>query len=159
MHELISKTAEKLLNDGEKVATTFEGLTPEQAENLIYSTYLDTWRVKDVLAHLTFAEIGFMEIFQDIVHGGDSEKAKINVDEYNYEKMAQYKNVPLGTIVQKYRETRAATLEFVDSLSDEDLQRTGLHPALGITTLLEMIKMIYLHTQMHMRDVKKTLIG
>ena len=159
MHESVSRTAEKLANDAQKVVEIFEGLTPEEADLVLYTTDLDTWRVRDVLAHLTFAEQAFLEIFKDILNGGEGAKSDVIVDDYNFEKMQLYKPVPLRMISMEYRETRMNTLRFVEGLSGEDLAKTGFHPALGVTDLLEMIKMIYLHTQMHMRDVKKTLSG
>lgn len=159
MHVSISRTAEKLESDGLKVIEFFETLSPEQIDVVLYETELDTWRVKDVLAHLTFAEQAFLEIFKNILRGGNGASQDVVVDDYNFEKMKLYKTVPISAIIAEYRETRANTLMFVDGLIGEDLERTGYHPALGVTTLLEMIKMIYLHTQMHMRDVKKTVSG
>ena len=39
-------------------------------------------------------------------------------------------------------------------VSDSDLEKIGRHPFLGQTTLREMIKMVYLHNQIHIRDIK-----
>lgn len=159
MHGSIIRTADKLENDGQKVAETFESLSAEQAGLILYDTSLDRWRIKDVLAHLAFAEQAFLEIFTDIVNGGNGAKEDVIVDDYNFEKMQLYKAIPLPSIIAEYRETRANTLRFIGGLSGEDLEKTGYHPALGMTNLSEMIKMIYLHTQIHMRDVKKKLSG
>jgi hypothetical protein len=37
------------------------------------------------------------------------------------------------------------------------LEKTGRHPFLGVTTLREMIKMIYIHNQTHYRDLRRVL--
>ena len=46
---------------------------------------------------------------------------------------------------------------YVISLSDADLQKAGRHAFLGITTLAEMIKMVYRHNQIHYRDLRVAL--
>ena len=48
-------------------------------------------------------------------------------------------------------------IEWVSGLSDLDLQRTGGTPFLGITTLREMVKMVYIHNQTHYRDLRRVL--
>jgi hypothetical protein len=50
-------------------------------------------------------------------------------------------------------------VEWVTRLQDSELERTGRHPYLGITTLREMIKMVYIHNQTHYRDIRRVLRG
>lgn len=45
----------------------------------------------------------------------------------------------------------------VASFTEEDLQKQGRHPFLGLTTLAEMVKMVYRHNQIHLRDLRKSL--
>jgi len=42
-------------------------------------------------------------------------------------------------------------------LKDEELEIQGRHPFLGETVIREMIKMLYIHNQLHYRDVKRTI--
>ena len=42
-------------------------------------------------------------------------------------------------------------------LKESDLEKQGRHPFLGMTTLREMIKMLYIHNMTHYRDMKKVL--
>ena len=42
-------------------------------------------------------------------------------------------------------------------MKDEELEIKGRHPFLRETVLREMIKMLYLHNQIHYRDFKKVL--
>ena len=56
-----------------------------------------------------------------------------------------------------YDETRKKTIAFTRALTDEQLDIRARHPAMGDSSLEDMIKMIYLHHQMHVRDVKKGL--
>jgi hypothetical protein len=60
-------------------------------------------------------------------------------------------------LLDKYKSTRAETIIWVAGLNESDLEITGRHPFLKMTTLREMIKMPYLHNQLHYRDLKKVL--
>jgi hypothetical protein len=42
-------------------------------------------------------------------------------------------------------------------LKDDELKIIGRHPFLEVTTIREMVKMLYLHNQIHYRDLKKVL--
>jgi hypothetical protein len=42
-------------------------------------------------------------------------------------------------------------------LQESDLELQGRHPFLGMTSIREMVKMLYLHNQIHYRDLKKVL--
>jgi hypothetical protein len=59
--------------------------------------------------------------------------------------------------LEQYKAVRAEMTAWVSSLDDADLDKIGRHPFLGHTTLREMIKLIYLHNQLHYRDLRKVL--
>jgi len=48
-------------------------------------------------------------------------------------------------------------ITWVSSLSELDLIKKGRHPFFGWTILAEMIKMVYLHNQIHYRDIQRVL--
>ena len=52
---------------------------------------------------------------------------------------------------------RQTTIAWVETLDEDALDRKGHHPALGETTLEDMIKAIYGHQLMHMRDLRLLL--
>ena len=52
---------------------------------------------------------------------------------------------------------RADSVKWVSRLSAEDLEIEGRHPYLGQVPLVEMLKMLYLHNQIHFRDFRKLL--
>jgi hypothetical protein len=67
------------------------------------------------------------------------------------------KDLSVVELLEKYKSVRAETITWVSGLTDEELEIKGRHPFLGETTLREMIKMLYLHNQIHYRDLKKAL--
>jgi len=52
---------------------------------------------------------------------------------------------------------RADSVAWTLSISELDLEKQGRHPFIGMTSIREMIKMLYLHNQLHYRDMKKVL--
>ena len=51
----------------------------------------------------------------------------------------------------------AESVEWTAGLKDEELDIQGRHPFLGETVIREMVKMLYIHNQLHYRDVKRAL--
>ena len=62
-------------------------------------------------------------------------------------------------LLERFREARKQMIAWVAGLEDAALERTGRHPFLGVSTLREMIKMIYIHNQTHYRDIRRVLKG
>jgi hypothetical protein len=60
-------------------------------------------------------------------------------------------------LLQSFRQTRAAMVTWVSGLAEQDLEKRGRHPFLGVTSLREMLKMVYIHNQVHYRDVRRAL--
>ncbi len=60
-------------------------------------------------------------------------------------------------LLEQYKEVRSNSVAWVAGLKQEELEIKGRHPFLGMTTLREMIKMLYIHNQTHYRDMKKVL--
>jgi uncharacterized damage-inducible protein DinB len=148
--------AERLKVEGEKTTAFFASLTPEQWQAIVY-TEGGEWTVRSVLAHYVAAEREFLNLFSDIQHGGKGVNVDFSVDDYNalqYEKM---KNVSSSDLLGWFKSVREKMIDFVESLSETDLQKQGRHPALGITPLTEMIKLVYRHNQIHYRDIRKVV--
>jgi hypothetical protein len=62
-----------------------------------------------------------------------------------------------GELLSQYTIQRKKICQLVSSMSADDLQRTGRHPFLGVTQVEEMVKLIYRHNQIHLRDIRKIL--
>ncbi|NCP88091.1 MAG: hypothetical protein CO094_09095 [Anaerolineae bacterium CG_4_9_14_3_um_filter_57_17] len=148
--------SEKLRSEGERALTFFAALTPEQWNAPVY-TEGETWTVRSVLAHFVTAERGFLKIFADILAGGPGSSDDFDINRYNASQQAKTADLPPAELLALFGQTRAEMVDFAAGLSEADLQKTGRHPALGISTLGEMLKLVYLHNSMHFRDLKKAL--
>lgn len=156
MPDTPSFLAEKLKTEGEKMVAFFAVLTPDQWQQTVYGEE-GPWTARSILAHFVSAEQGFLKIFASIRDGGPGASDDFDVDRFNASQQAKLAEITSAELLARYGMTRAQMVEFAASLEEADLQKTGRHPALGITSLGEMLKMVYLHNIMHLRDLKKVI--
>ena len=99
----------------------------------------------------------FVKLFESIRQGGEGVADDFVIDRYNASQQEKTKELTPAELLDQYKARRAQMIEWVSGLSDLDLERTGRHPFLGITTLREMVKMVYIHNQTHYRDLRRVL--
>jgi hypothetical protein len=155
MSEVI-ELAEKLKSEGDKFTRIFSELTDDQWQTEVY-TEGTTWTIRNVLSHFVTSERGLVKLFEQIRQGGSGSADDFSIDRYNASQQEKTKDLPVAELLEKYKSTRAETITWVSGLKESDLEITGRHPFLGETVLREMIKMLYLHNQIHYRDMKKVL--
>jgi hypothetical protein len=148
--------ADRLKSEGEKVVAFFQSLTPPQWE---YSIYLEGsgWSVRDVLAHFVSAEIGNSELIGNIVSGGSGAPEGFDIDVYNEKQVAALQNELPVRLLEMFVRARSRTIQQVMQMSQNDLERIGRNPFLGEVPLVEIVKLIYRHNQIHLRDLKRLL--
>jgi hypothetical protein len=148
--------SEKLLREGEKVLAFFEDLDHERLERTVY-TEGAVWRVREVLAHFVSTERAFTSLIENVISGGSGAPEGFDIDAYNQRKVAALKDKPAQDLLADFRELRLSTVDSVSKLDGEQLQRLARHPFLGVVPLVDIIKLVYRHNQIHMRDVRKVI--
>ena len=146
--------AERLKKEGERVVAYFSSLTDAQWNTEVYSEGA-TWTIRNVLAHFVTSERGLLRLFDRIRGGGPGAAEDFSIDYYNARQQEKTRNLVPEELLKQYVEVRADMVEWVSRLSQEDLSVEGRHPFLGQVPLVEMVKMIYLHNQIHFRDIRK----
>ncbi len=152
----ITELAEKLKSEGEKFIGIFSGLTDDQWIVEVY-TEGTTWTIRNVLAHFVTSERGLVKMFELIRQGGAGAADDFSIDRYNEAQQQKTKELSSAELLEQYKSVRANSVAWVSGLKDEELEITGRHPFLEMTTIREMVKMLYLHNQIHYRDLKKVL--
>jgi hypothetical protein len=152
----ITELADKLKTEGEKFVGIFSGLTDDQWQAEVY-TEGATWTIRNVLSHFVTSERGLVKLFEQIRQGGSGVTDDFSIDRFNASQQEKTKDLSVAELLEKYKSTRAETIAWVSGLKETDLEITGRHPFLGETTLREMMKALYVHNQMHYRDLKKVL--
>jgi uncharacterized damage-inducible protein DinB len=152
----INELADKLKSEGEKFHGIFAGLTDEQWQAEVY-TEDQTWTIRNVLAHLVTSERGLVKLFERIRVRGEGSPNDFSIDRYNAAQQRKTKDLSPQELLEQYQAVRADSVAWTLSLDESDLEQEGRHPFLEMTTLREMIKMLYLHNIIHYRDMKKVL--
>lgn len=151
-----TELAEKLKTEGERFAKFFSELTDDQWTKEVY-TEGATWSIRNVLSHFVTSERGLVRLFESIRQGGTGAADDFSIDRYNESQQEKTKEFMPAELLEQYKQVRADSVTWVSGLKDEDLEITGRHPFLGETVIREMVKMLYLHNQIHYRDLKKVL--
>ena len=168
--------AQRLQTEGQKVLAFFEDLQPTQWETRVYpDEQLESfhepemravvelpeggagWRVRQVLAHFVFSEAGFLRLIANILEGGSGAPEDFDIDRFNRKKVADFEALPPADLLAQFAMNRRSTVDLVNRLAPVDLEKTGRHPFLGVVPLTDIIKMIYRHNQIHLRDLRRVL--
>ena len=152
----VAQLAAKFSREGEKALGFFSQLPDEAWEIQLYADGAQ-WSVKEVLAHIVETEISLRRLFENIRDGGNGITNKIDIDHYNAKAIAKLKDIAQQELLGEFRSRREKMIEFVSSLSEEDLSLEGNHPFLGEATLEEMLRLFYLHVNLHIRDIRAVL--
>ncbi len=155
MSEVV-ELAEKLKSEGERFASIFSGFTDDQWQKEVY-TEGATWTIRSILAHFVTAERGLLKLFEDVRQGGEGASEDFSIDRYNAAMQARMQELSPRQLLEQYKTVRAESIAWTLGLSEVDLDKQGRHPFLGVTTIREMIKMLFLHNQLHYRDMRRVL--
>ena len=152
----LDELAEKLRTEGDKFTAIFAGLTDAQWQAEVY-TEGETWTLRNVLSHFVTSERGLVRLFEKIRLGDAGSPDDFSIDRYNAAQQQKTKDLAPQQLLEQYKEVRADSVAWTLSLELADLEKQGKHPFLGMTSIREMIKMLYIHNMTHYRDMKKVL--
>jgi uncharacterized damage-inducible protein DinB len=118
----------------------------------------DGWRPRDVVGHLITGELSdWIARTERILEHGTA------VPFDRFERFAHEDrdaDVPLDELVARFSRLRAENLARLDELvSDDDLDRRGLHPSLGEVTLRELLATWAVHDLDHTAQIFAAMAG
>lgn len=152
----VSELADKLKAEGEKVLSFFSGFSDPEWTREIY-TEGATWTIRNVLAHFVTSERGLIKLFEQIRQGGKGAADDFSIDRYNASMQERTKEASPAELIEQFKQIRENSIAWVSGLKEEELDIMGRHPFLHMTTIREMIKMLYIHNMTHVRDMKKAM--
>lgn len=150
------RLAERLLAEGEKTAQFFRDLAPEAWDIAVY-TEGATWTVLQVLAHFVASEDSMARLVRSIQSGGGGTPEGFDLDGYNTRKVANLQAASPAELLELFAERRRVTAAMTLAMSPEDLARTGRHPFLGVAPIADIVKLMYRHNGIHLRDIRKVI--
>jgi uncharacterized protein (TIGR03083 family) len=154
----VDQIVKRLTDEGQKTLAFFRGLAPEEWEAQVY-TEGTQWTVRQVLCHFVSAERAFERYGRDIVNGGEGAPEDFVIDEFNEREVAAMAGASNKDLITQFEDARQATIALVAGMTEDDLQREGRHPWFGWDRIDKFLKLVYRHTMIHQRDVRRALEG
>lgn len=117
----------------------------------------DSWSAFDVLGHLVYAERNnWMPRAKVILESGES-RPFADFDRLGQQRESQGKS--LGQVLEEFSRLRAENLAHLRALNlqQQDLQRRGRHPALGVVTLSELLATWATHDLTHLHQITRVM--
>jgi len=147
---------DKLEKGKQKTVQIFAGLPAEVWHKVVYDEPYP-WTVRDLLAHFVSSEGWLLDLAQDVAVGGPGAPEGIDYDAVNAQDQKRLADQSAQQLLAALDAARQATLDWAQTLGEDDLDRVGRHPALGEISLETMITAIYGHQLLHMRDLQRVL--
>ncbi len=151
--ELILK---RLDDEGRKTAAFFRGLDAAQFAQQVYTTGPE-WHARELLAHVTFTELEIRRLIENVLAGGPGAPDGFDIDVFNAAEADKLRGAAVPELIERFESNRAATRAVVQAMSDADFDRLGRHPWLGRAPLEQILKLLYRHTMLHERDIRKAV--
>lgn len=117
----------------------------------------DTWNAFDVIGHLIHGErTDWMPRAKMILRFGES-KAFERFDRLGHVRESQGKSLP--QLLDEFAQLRSHNLNDLRAMNlrPEDLERRGLHPALGAVTLSQLLATWAAHDLTHMHQISRIM--
>lgn len=154
MSEDTTTLLNRLKDERDKTVAFFSALTADQWTVPVYSGP-PAWTAREILAHIVSAEGEFLRLFRDVQAGGVGTPLGFFADEFNAAEQERFRGHSPQDLLAEFLRRRAAMMDWVGTLSEADLGKTGRHPVLGEIPLWEMIKALTLHAHLHFRDIRR----
>jgi len=156
MSKNTSMLVERLNTERDKTLEFFSTLPDPIWTEKLYADG-EHWTVRQVFVHLVQTENSILHLMKKVKDGAGGVTEDFDLNGYNERKVRQAESAPLAELLGLFKTHRAATIDWVKDLSDEDLAKQGRHPFLGIGPIEEMVKLLYRHTQLHQRDIRRLM--
>lgn len=121
-----------------------------------------SWTVLEVAKHLYISEDGMVKLMQKIKEHTNPNTLPgvpedFDRDRYNKRGVQKLEELSKDDIVKKLAESRTSYINFIESLSEDDLKKRGRHASLNVYTIEEIIKIIPTHEQEHLEKIQNAL--
>lgn len=148
--------SQRMTKDGEKTVRYFRDLDSDQWQIQVYTTG-SQWTVRDILAHFVSAERSFKRLVEDVSAGGSGAPRDLDIDEFNEREVPKLDGLSPQDLLEAYAQARTQSVRLTQSLKPEDLEKVGYHPWFGEVQIREMLKLVYRHNMIHLRDIRRAI--
>jgi hypothetical protein len=96
-------------------------------------------------------------LFTNILTGGPGAPPDFDFERYNLSQTRKYDGLTLDDLIERFKAVRQETIRIVREMTEEDLDREGMHAFHGHGRLDRFIRWAYEHVRIHEDDIRKKL--
>jgi uncharacterized damage-inducible protein DinB len=160
----IASIKEKLNTERGRLLASFADLP---REILLKPFGEDGWSIKDILAHVAMAEevnVKFAKLMvakdapaqlPELAADYPDFPGEFELDKFNAWMTERWRTKSLDDILAALNATRADTLAWLDTLTPEQLERSGAHAVWGNQSVRGMFRILVIHDKFHRGDIEK----
>lgn len=115
------------------------------------------WTVREVLCHFVSAEDGFLKLARNILDGGEGAPEGMDIDVFNEREVGAMAWRGPTDLLPEFERLRTEIVDLVRGMSESDFDREGRHPFFGRSSLEKLLKLVYRHNMIHIRDIRRAL--
>ena len=134
----------------------FKSLTDEELNAQVYQDGAK-WTARQVLAHFITVERSMHWLFNNIASGGSGSPEDFDLERFNRSQTSKLDGLTFDELISQFTTAREDTISLVKELSEEDLDREGLHAFHGHGKLEKFIRWAYEHTHIHENEIRQAL--
>ena len=154
MNFSLSKSIEILERTPEVLNVMLQNLSNEWTSN---NEGGETWSVYDIVGHLIHGELTDWTPRMEIILSEKTDKTFTPFDRF-----AQFEKSKGKTLIQLLDEFKSLRLENINllkskELTNQDLERTGVHPAFGEITLSQLLSTWTVHDLNHIAQISRVM--
>jgi len=156
MKETVPHLQKRLKTEGTKITSFFLELSDADWERVVYNDG-SKWTLLHLMKHFVSVEQAFQWLIQDVLDGGTGARENFVIDEFNAAEVGRLSEYKSDEIISAFQDLRKDSIALAGALTSDDLEKTGNHPFFGKTKLKRLLKFLYTHNNMHMRDVRRAM--
>ncbi len=123
----------------------------------VYDSEGGTWTVKDLLGHLADSEAGLLGQAQRLVTGEQTVPPDFDLARWNRSAVRRSKETTPAELLDKILVAHAASLKFLETLGDDQLDLVGRHSSGSMLSTERFIRRIADHRAEHVADIRAAL--
>ena len=147
---------QKMAESRATLKAILDKLAPEQWSTPVFSEGA-VWTVKTVVSHLLDSERGMSIQVHKIRKGEETVPEGFDLTRWNAGVEKRVGDLTPAQFMEALAQTRARTLQGMDSLSDDEWALTGRHPSRGMITVEQYYETMHGHEMIHGEDIRKAV--
>jgi uncharacterized damage-inducible protein DinB len=152
--EATHERLERMVGVADQLAAALEGHEPEAVSA---RPAPDAWSATEILCHLRDIEDFYMGRMRLMLVNDHPTLVVLDPDRWARER--QYQRNDAREALATFRAGRCETLVFLHELTEEQWERSAIHPLLGVITVRRIVHSMAKHDQVHLAQLERALVG